>query len=129
MEQNDKVQGNAGGEQKSPPVKLRYRIVTPNGEYVVNRPVGRVGVVHFTLVSKSLPTTRDPETGEVIVSPADQERFEKAFVEWTEKVLPHIYVEGPVPREEMPGEDQYALFLAMITTVRLSNPDLFRFVE
>lgn len=113
----------------APPVKLRYKVKTPSGEYTVKRPVGRAGVTHFTLVSKSIPTTIDPETGETVVSPADQERFEKAFLDWTEKVLPAIFVDGPTSLQEMPGEDQYALFLAMFTTVNLGGSDLFRFVE
>lgn len=109
--------------------KLKYNIETPNGIYTVKRPVGRAGVIHFTLVSKSIPTTIDPETGETIVSPGDQERFVDAFVEWTTKVLPAIYVSGPVPIDEMPGEDQYALFLAMFSTVNLGGSDLFRFID
>lgn len=113
----------------APPVKLRYTVETPSGVYTVKRPVGRAGVAHFTLVSKSIPTTIDPETGKTIVSPADQERFEKAFLDWTEKVLPAIFVDGPTSLQEMPGEDQYALFLAMFTTVNLGGSDLFRFVE
>jgi hypothetical protein len=112
-----------------PGVKLRYTVKTPSGVYTVKRPVGRAGVVHFTLVSKAIPTSVDPESGQVVVSPADQERFEKAFVEWTEKVLPAIYVDGPTTVQDMPGEDQYALFLAMFTTVNLGGSDLFRFVE
>lgn len=110
--------------------KLRYRVATPNGEYVVKRPTGRAGVIHFTLVTKSIPSTTD-EDGKVIISPADQERFTAAFEEWTEKVLPQIFIEGPngIKVDEMPGEDQYALFLAMFSTVNLSHKDLFRFVE
>lgn len=121
--------GKVEGEEKPTPLKLRYKVVTPNGEYIVNRPTGRAGVIHFTLVSKSMPTTTDPETGEVIVSPADQERFEKAFEEWSAKVLPEIFVEGPVPSvKEMPGEDQYGVFLAMFSIVNIRG-DLFRIVE
>lgn len=116
-------------EASKPPVKLVYKVETPSGVYTVKRPVGRVGIAHFTLVSKSIPTTKDPETGKVIISPADQDRFEKAFVDWTEKVLPSIYISGPTSLEDMPGEDQYALFLAMFTTVNISGSDLFRFVE
>lgn len=116
-------------ETKNTPLKLRYKVMTPNGEYIVKRPVGRAGVIHFTLVSKSIPSTTDPETGEVIVSPADQERFVQAFEDWSAKVLPEIFVEGPVPSaKDMPGEDQYALFLAMFSIVNLQG-DLFRFVE
>lgn len=116
--------------EKSPKdFKLRYKIETPNGVYTVKRPVGRAGVIHFTLVSKSIPQTVNPETGETIITPADQERFTNAFAEWTEKVLPAIYVEGPTSLQEMPGEDQYALFLAMFSTVNLGAQDLFRFID
>lgn len=110
-------------------VKLKYEIETPNGIYTVKRPVGRAGVIHFTLVSKSIPTTIDPETNEVVISPADQDRFVDAFLEWSAKVLPEIYVSGPVAVKDMPGEDQYALFLAMFSTVNLGGSDLFRFID
>ena len=111
------------------PVKLMYKIETNNGIYTVKRPVGRAGVQHFTLVTKSIPTSRD-EDGNPIVSPADQDRFTSCFDEWTQKVLPQIYVDGPTKPAEMPGEDQYALFLAMFQTVNLGGgSDLFRFVE
>ena len=111
------------------PVKLQYKIETGNGTYTVKRPVGRAGVQHFTLVTKSIPTARDEE-GNTIVSPADQERFTNCFDEWTTKVLPQIYVDGPFKVTEMPGEDQYALFIAMFQTVNLAGgSDLFRFVD
>jgi len=113
----------------SPPVKLRYTIETPNGVYKLRRPVGRVGVTHFTIVTKAIPSSVDPETGDPVVSPADQERFENAFVEWTQKVLPAIFIEGPFKVDEMPGEDQYALFLAMFTTMKFGGQDLFRFID
>jgi hypothetical protein len=114
----------------TPDFKLKYRIETPNGEYYVKRPVGRAGVVHFTLVTKCIPSQFD-EQGKAVISPADQERFSVAFAEWSEKVLPAIFIEGPngIKVEEMPGEDQYALFLAMFSTVNLSHKDLFRFIE
>jgi hypothetical protein len=116
-------------EPKPSSLKLRFKVQTPNGEYTVNRPTGRAGVIHFTLISKALPTTINPETGDVEASPADQERFIQSFEEWSAKVLPEIFVDGPVASvKEMPGEDQYALFLAMFSTVNL-NGDLFRFVE
>jgi hypothetical protein len=125
----EKKEDNTSPSSKKEEFKLKYNIETPNGVYTVKRPVGRAGVIHFTLVSKSIPTTVDPETGETIVSPGDQERFVDAFVEWTTKVLPTIYVSGPVPVEDMPGEDQYALFLAMFSTVNLGGSDLFRFID
>jgi hypothetical protein len=113
----------------SAPVKLIYNVETPSGVYTVKRPGGRVGVIHFTLVSKAMPSgQKDPETGELVTSPADQDRLEKSFMEWTEKVLPAIYVDGPTSLQDMPGEDQYALFLAMFTTVNVGGRDLFRFV-
>lgn len=117
-------------ETTTPDFKLKYRIELPNGEYVVKRPTGRVGVIHFTLVTKSIPSTFDEE-GNVVISPADQERFTSAFDEWTQKVLPAIYVEGPngIGVEDMPGEDQYGLFLAMFSTVNLNRKDLFRFID
>lgn len=117
------------GEPTTPPFKLRYKIKTPNGEYTLKRPVGRIGVINFTIISKAIPTSTDPETGEVIVSPADQERFEKAFLEWTDRVLPEIYIEGTTPLKEIPGEDCYALFLAMFSTMNLGGSDLFRIIE
>jgi hypothetical protein len=128
----DKVDDDTSNDEKksSPlPIKLQYKVETANGVYTLKRPVGRIGITHFTLVTKSIPTTIDEATGQVMISPADQDRFTAALNEWCQKVLPEIFVDGPVKPEQMPGEDQYAIFLAMFSTVNLNSSDLFRFVE
>lgn len=110
---------------KKVPVKVQYEIETKNGVYVLKRPMGRAGILHFNLVTKAVPTTYD-EDGRLIPSPGDNERFTQCFMEWYDKVLPGIYVSGPFSVAEMPGEDSYALFLAMFNVLNLGGGDLFR---
>ena len=110
--------------------KLRYNIETANGKYVIRRPVGRAGARHFALMQKCMPSYIDEETGKPMFTEADKERMSEAFEAWTGLVLPAIIIEGPFVPEEMPGEDQYAIFAAILqTTISGIGPELFRIVE
>jgi hypothetical protein len=117
-------------KKTTPSLKLRYTIETANGQYELKRPVGRVGITHFTIVTSAIPQSNvKDDDGNTITSPGDQKRFNDALENWMDKVLPSIYINGPYPVTEMPGEDVYALFLAMFTTVNFGGSELFRFVE
>jgi len=108
--------------------KATVNIETASGIYKVKRPAGKIGAIHMELISKALPTGVD-EDGKTIVSPADNIRFTESFKDWSDKVLPNIILEGSVfSYEDMPGDDQFAVFVAMFNTMNL-NGDLFRFVE
>jgi len=110
--------------------KMRYTIETANGRYVVKRPVGRAGARHFALMQKCMPSYVDEETGRPMFTEADKERAAEAFEAWSALVLPSLIIEGPFVAEEMPGEDQYAIFAAILqATITGVGPELFRIVE
>lgn len=113
------------GEKK---IKMVYDIQTPSGVYKVKRPVGRFGAKHFSLLAKSMPTPTGEE-GEQMISPGDQARFSDVFVEWSAIILPNILVEGPYKYDEMPGEDQYGIFLALFQIMNMGEGELFRVLD
>jgi hypothetical protein len=117
----------AAPEVKKP--KLEYKIETGSGVYTIKRPSGKAGALHFSMLAKTIPTARD-EDGNPVLSPADQERFATVFQDWSEKILPMLWVDGPCKYDEMPGEDQYAIFLAMFSVMNMGGSgELFRIVE
>lgn len=131
---------------------LYKRIRTDSGIYKVRVPQGRIGAIHFAILTKSAPVSafnqqddledevtidQEPVVNEspkrktkVDISPGDIERMGDIFVEWTQKVLPHIYVEGPYPLAEMPGGDQYGIYCAMTeVTLGKSEGELFQILD
>jgi hypothetical protein len=70
-----------------------------------------------------MPKSVDDVTGDV--SPADQERMQEVFNQWVDEVLPEILVSHKY--EDLPGEDQWVLFLASFNTMNVRK-DLFRLV-
>jgi len=94
-------------------------VKTAHGTYKVKKPVGRLGAVHMSLLMKmELPEGSpddwdDEQRKEILRSSAD------IFREWAEKVLPHIVMDGPFRYDEMPGEDQYVVFLHLIQDIKL----------
>lgn len=124
-------------EAKNPPLPASppkvpgtVRIETSNGIYTIKKPTGRLGAKHFALLTKSIPAGRD-EQGNVMLSPGDQERFGQVFEEWCAYLLPHLVVAGPFKYEDMPGEDQYAIFLAMFEIMNMGDEsgEIFRVLE
>lgn len=102
---------------------INYKIETASGIYTVRRPIGRIGAIHFSILSGHAPTS-----GEEKATARDLERLAEGFEIWANKVLPHIIIDGPFNFEEMPGEDQYAIYMALMSQVNVSE-DFFRFVE
>lgn len=115
-------------ESKVDTSKLQYKVETASGVWTVRKPMGRIGAIHFAILSKCIPSGGKNEDGEVQISPADMERQSEGFLEWSSVVLPKIIIEGPCKYEEMSGEDQYGIFFAMAEVVNVSE-GLFRFVE
>lgn len=111
-----------------------YKKVEINGNvYTLRKPVGRVGAIHFGLITKCV--SQDVVRGKTLdqietnlEEEVDYERIMEVFVEWSEKVLPHLIVEGPYKYEDMPGEDQFAVFMAMVQTIKVSK-DFFRVID
>ena len=108
------------------------KVETNAGIYNIRKPVGRIGAVHFTIMSSAAPRTIGEEDvdGNPIMSEADIERANEAFAKWTIQVLPNIIIDGPYTYEEMPGSDQYAIFLASGEDMGGDiGEELFRIVE
>jgi hypothetical protein len=107
-------------------MSIYKKIETGNGVYTVKTPLGRIGAIHFGIISKCVPG--DMSDGDDTLSPAAQEKLYEGFLEWSQKVLPNIITEGPFKYDEMPGEDQYAIFIALFSTLNIKG-DFFRIVE
>ena len=108
-------------------------VETGTGIYKIRKPTGRIGAVHIGIVSKMASGTqgeKDAE-GNVIVSQADNERTQDVFIEWSVKVLPNIIIDGPHTYNDMPGIDQYVLFLATMEGMEgdTLGGELFRIIE
>jgi hypothetical protein len=106
-------------------------IETKNGIYKVKTPTGAIGAQNFAIISKSLPKNSETDKdGNAVMSPMDEERLYKGFEEWANKVLKRILVEKDSVHkfDEMPGEDQWILFMAMISLIEVDGEELFRFV-
>ena len=102
-----------------------FKIETANDVYELRKPVGKIGALHFRLLTKAMPKGGgDEDSG---VSPADQDRLQEVFEQWADQVLPTIICE-PHTYDDIPGEDQWILFLAMFQTMNIST-DLFRIVS
>lgn len=105
---------------------IRYEIETAGGVYKINKPLGQVGSKHFGIIGRYIPTNI-PDNGEM--SPAQKESMFEGYELWSKLVLPKIYcAENSVPLEEMTGEDQYAIFIALTSDLKVSE-DLFRIIR
>lgn len=116
--------------------ELVVKIETANGLYIIKRPMGRFGARHMAIITgassmnqEKLPEPKEGEEPQIPkMSERDQEKLTDAFEKWSLQVLPNIISDGPFKYEEMPGEDQYAIFLAMLDATNVSE-ELFRIVE
>lgn len=105
-------------------------IETGNGTYVVKTPTGRYGARHFSLMRRAAPKHRD-EDGKVVINDDDEDNYQKCFEIWAGLVLEKAILEYPESIgkfEEMPGEDQYAIWNAMfdLANVGVADGALFR---
>jgi hypothetical protein len=109
--------------------------VDSGDKYTVRKPMGRIGSIHFGIITKYAPTNknREPDAG---LSPLEQERISLAFDEWAQRVLPQILINMqpkdapepvPVTIDDMSGEDQYAVFLALTSLITVGEK-FFRIV-
>lgn len=115
---------------------LIIKIETVNGLYHVRKPMGRFGAKHMAIITgaasmnqEKLPEPKEGEEPQIPkMSERDMEKLVEAFEKWAVQVLPHIVSDGPFKYDNMPGEDQYAIFLAMMDETSMSE-ELFRIVE
>jgi len=106
------------------------KVQTPSGVYEVKRPVGRIGARHMALMTKLSAASGitdvenlDPDAAREVTG-----ALANVFEEWSTSVLKHILVSGPHGYDDMPGEDQYAVFLALMSEFEVKD-DFFRVVE
>ncbi len=108
-------------------------IKTKSGVYRVRKPLGRIGAMHFGIITKYLS---GGDAGEEM-SPAQRESMGEGFIEWSEKILPKILIsytpEGQptidkYDSEEITGEDQFAIFSAMMSLIEVSD-DYFQVIK
>lgn len=120
------------------PKSKTLTIATANDTYEIKKPGGKLGGLHFRLLTKAMPKNSLAEEGgdSPGMSPADQERLQEVFVDWIEQVLPFILVKSHnnpelKPEEiydELPGEDQWVLYLASFKLMNVSG-ELFRIIR
>jgi len=114
---------------------LYYDIETASGVFKIRKPMGRMGALHFGIITKYMPANKKKEGDPM--SPMEQERIGQGFEEWAQRVLPQILVSftpkdaQPLPSitiEDVSGEDQYALFLAVCSTMEVTET-FFRVIQ
>lgn len=110
------------------PKSNTIKVETANGIYELKKPGGKLGGLHFRLLTKAMPKNSLQEEGidNPGMSPADQERLQEVFVDWTEQVLPNILISHDY--EDVPGEDQWVLYLASFQMMNVSG-ELFRIIR
>jgi len=114
---------------------LYYDVETASGVFKIRKPMGRIGAIHFGIITKYMPASKKVDGDPM--SPMEQERIGQGFEEWATKVLPNILVSftpkgNPEPLqnitiEDVSGEDQYSLFLAICSTMEVSE-SFFRII-
>lgn len=108
------------------------KIETQSGIYEIRKPVGRIGAKHIALLTRASKPGIEPGTKPEDIPPELLKEFGKdmsdVFELWSESILPKLLVTGPFSYEEMPGEDQYAVFIALASELQVGD-DLFRIVQ
>ena len=102
-----------------------YDIETAHGTYTVAVPSGRYGARHFSLMRRAAPKNRD-EDGKPVVTDEDEDNYQKCFEIWAASVLPNAVVTYPPAigkYDNMPGEDQYAIWNAMFDLAKVGLAD------
>lgn len=114
---------------------VQMKVEISSGLYTLKKPVGRLGAKQFAIITNAAPsgvpeakkgTKKDKN---FVMSDRDKEKMTQAFEEWSELILPGIFVDGPNKPEEMSGEDQFALFTAVMDQLTLGDDNLFRIVQ
>jgi len=113
----------------------QIKVEISSGLYTLKKPVGRLGAKQFAILTNASPT-HAPEVKKsskkdktYVMSDKDKENMTHAFQEWSEFILPGIFVDGPDKPDEMSGEDQFALFTAVMDQLTLGDDNLFRIVQ
>lgn len=113
--------------------------VEVGGEIIeVMKPIGRMGALHFSIMAKAIPdkgakSKEDIEAlKDVPMSPEERENMMDAFVDWSTRVLPNIIIGGKDKFDQLTGEQQMGIFMAVMDSIDLgknSGGELFRVIE
>jgi hypothetical protein len=106
------------------------KIKTGNGIYEVMKPIGRIGAKHFAILTSYIPKVDTMEDGNM--DSVMQEKMGVAFLKWAEEVLPHIIINTPFGKkyDDIPGQDQFAIFLAIVEDMgKTSDGEFFQVIE
>lgn len=107
------------------PKSKTIKVETANEIYELKKPTGKLGALHFRLLTKGMPKSTLEENGQQMISPLDQERMQEVYEQWVDQVLPQIIISHEY--DDIPGEDQWILYLACYNTINVRS-DLFRLV-
>jgi hypothetical protein len=128
-----------------PLISPHIRVETANGIYELKRPGGRVGAKSMMILSKmssiegmqtipkkledgSFEGNEDPTLVKKMIANNNRlatVKMAEVFEEWAPIVLPVTVVSGPFMYDDMPGEDQLALFMALSQETKIGE-DFFR---
>jgi hypothetical protein len=120
------------------------KIQTATGIYEVKKPGGKIGAKSMMMLSEiataegimKVPKVEDGEDPAVIEktiahnSRITMMKAEEVFVRWAPEVIPTILVSldgKPITYDDVPGEDQLAIFLALSGEMKMSE-EFFRIV-
>ena len=107
-------------------------VKTKRGIFRVKKPLGRMGAIHFGIITKYIQGGNSEE-----MSPAQRAGLGEGLIEWSAKVFPQIFVsftpegqataDGETKAEDVDGEDQFAIFSALMSLIEVSQ-DYFQIV-
>lgn len=108
-------------------------IKTKSGVFRVRKPLGRIGAIHFGIITKYIQGGSGEE-----LSPSQRAGLSDGYVEWSTKVFPHIFVsftpdgqttaDAETKIDDITGEDQFAIFTAIMSLIEVSQ-DYFQIVN
>jgi hypothetical protein len=108
-------------------------IKTKSGVFRVKKPLGRVGAIHFGIITKYIQGGDSTE-----LSPSQRAGLGDGFTEWSIKVFPQLFtsftpegqsIADPEVRvDDVSGEDQFAIFSALMSLIEVSQ-DYFQIVN
>lgn len=118
------------------------KIQTATGIYEVKKPGGKIGARSMMMMSEIATAEgimkvpgpeEDPQLREKVLANNNRVtmlKAEEVFVKWAPEVIPSILVSldgKPVVYDDVPGEDQLAMFLALSGEMKMSE-EFFRIV-
>lgn len=114
------------------------KIETANGIYELKKPGGKLGAKNMVLLSRMATAEgmqKVPEEGvedPILIAKVKAqnakvatEKMAQVFEEWAPMMIPSVLISGPFTYDDMPGEDQLAIFMALSQETKIAE-DFFR---